>query len=86
MNKENEYTVTIHLIHGDPVKFRAELTDAEMLSKADDIEYMLNRYALGLELDGKLVVIPYNNIKYLEAYPAPPNLPIFMVRRAVSIP
>lgn len=86
MSTENEYTVTFHLIHGEPIKFRAMLTDAELFNKADDIEYMLNRYALAMEVDKKLLIIPYNNIKYIEASPSPPRLPLFMIKNAVSVP
>lgn len=86
MSTESEYTVIIHLIHGEPIKFRALLTDAELFNKADDIEYMLNRYALAMEVDKKLLIIPYNNVKYIEASPSPPQLPLFIIKGAVSIP
>ena len=62
------------------------LTDAELFNKADDIEYMLNRYALAMEVDKKLLIIPYNNVKYIEASPSPPQLPLFIIKGAVSIP
>jgi len=62
------------------------LTDAELFNKADDIEYMLNRHALAMEVDKKLLIIPYNNVKYIEASPSPPQLPLFIIKGAVSIP
>jgi regulatory protein YycH of two-component signal transduction system YycFG len=86
MSGENEYTVIFHLIHGEPIKFSATLTDAELMNKADDIEYMLNRYALAMEVDQKLLIVPYSNIKYIEASPSPPQLPLFMIKGAVSVP
>jgi hypothetical protein len=85
MAGENEFTITIHLIHGDPIKYRARLTDADLEAKADDIEYLLNRYALATEVDKKLLIIPYNNIKYIEVYPPPPKLPVFIIKNGVSI-
>ena len=86
MTRENEFTITIHLIHGEPIRYKASLSDAELAAKADDIEYLLNRYALATEVDKKLLIIPYNNIKYVEVFPAPPALPIFIIKNGISIP
>ncbi len=85
MITEGEYTVTIHLIHGEPIKFKITPTEAEMLAKRDDIEAALNRVTMGLEIDGKFLMIPYSNIKYIEADPAPLDLPIFVLQNAISI-
>ena len=86
MDDSNEFTVTIHLVHGEPIKFKALLTEVDMMKKADDIEYMLKRYALGMEVDGKLLIVPYSNVKFIEASPAPKELPLFMIRNALSVP
>ena len=82
---ENEFTITIHLIHGDPIKFRASVSDTELATKSDDIEYMLNRFALAAEVDKKLLIIPYGNIRYIEVSPSPPVLPLFIIKNGVSI-
>ena len=86
MAADNEFTITIHLIHGNPIKYKAQLSDAELATKADDIEYLLNRYAMATEVDKKLLIIPYNNIKYVEVSPAPPKLPVFIIKNGVSVP
>jgi len=86
MAADNEFTITIHLIHGNPIKYKAKLSDTELATKADDIEYLLNRYALATEVDKKLLIIPYNNIKYVEVFPAPPNLPLFIIKNGISVP
>ncbi|MBF8270840.1 MAG: hypothetical protein HW386_2549 [Gammaproteobacteria bacterium] len=86
MTVENEFTITIHLNNGNPIKYKAKLSDAELATKADDIEYMLNRFALATEVDKRLLIIPYNNIKYIEVFPAPPNLPLFIIKDGISIP
>ena len=86
MAADNEFTITIHLIHGNPIKFKASVSNADLATKADDIEYMLKRYALATEVDKKLLIIPYNNIKYIEVFPAPPNLPLFIIKDGKSIP
>ena len=85
MTTEGEYKVTVYLIHGEPIRFKATLTAAEMLNKGEDIGDALDRTSMCLELDGKLVIIPYSNIKYVEVDPSPPNLPIYVTQRAISI-
>gem|GEM_PF-1062667 len=85
MTTEGEYKVTIYLIHGEPIKFKASLTEAERMGKGMDIEEGLSRTSMGLEIDGKFLIIPYSNIKYIEVIPSPPNLPIFITQRAISI-
>ena len=85
MTTEGEFKVIVHLIHGEPIKFKASPTEAELFSKGEDIEVALTRISMGLEIDGKLLIIPYSNIKYIEADPSPPNLPLFVTQRAISI-
>ena len=54
-----------------------------------------NEYAAGIKLnealaarhliveaDGALLVIPFENIKYIQAYPAPQNLPKYAIKAA----
>ena len=85
MTAEVEFKVIVHLIHGESIKFKVLPTEAEMISKGDDIEAALSRTSMGLEIDGKFMIIPYSNIRYIEADPSPPNLPIFVTQRAKSI-
>jgi hypothetical protein len=35
-----------------------------------------------IEADGALVVIPFENIRYLQAYPAPKKLPSYAIKGA----
>ncbi len=85
MTTEGEYKIIVHLIHGEPIKFKVTPNKAEMMAKKQDIEAALNRVTMGLEIDGKFLMIPYSNIKYIEADPSPPNLPMFITQRAQSI-
>ena len=82
MQERNLLIVTIHLIHGDPIKFEVSLTEAKECSLSDDIERSLIRHALAVELGKKLVLIPYSNIKYVECEPAPNVLPQNIIRGA----
>ena len=85
MTTEGEYKVTVYLIHGEPIKFKASLTKAEKMDKGKDIGEGLSRTSMGVEIEGKLLIIPYSNIKYLEIDPSPPKLPLFITQRAISI-
>ena len=85
MNDKNKPTITIHRIHGDPLKFEVELTAAKELGLSGDIEQSLSREAMAIEAEGTLYIIPYSNINYIEATPAPEILPIFIMRNAKLI-
>ena len=85
MSEDGEFQVTVHLIHGDPIRFRVIPSAAEMLAKGQDIGNALMRISMALEMDGKLLIIPYSNIKYIEASPAPPDLPLFITQGAISM-
>ena len=35
-----------------------------------------------IEADGALLLIPFENIKYIQAHPAPPRLPAYAIKAA----
>ena len=86
MTDENKFTVYIHLIHGEAIKFETNISDANILGVAEDLERALSRNSLAFESDGKLTLVPYSNVKYIEFDPAPEVLPMGMIRNARRIP
>lgn len=82
MGADDFITVTVHLIEGEAIKFEVRLSAAKEYSLGEDIEKSLLRNAMAIELDKKLIMIPYNNIKYVECDPAPSVLPQNMIRGA----
>ena len=80
-----EVTITIHFIQGDPLKFSVTPTAAKMMGLNDDIEMALQRNAMALEIDNKLQIIPYHNVKYFEMDPAPEDLPFSIIQGAKQI-
>ncbi|HEY7840839.1 MAG TPA: hypothetical protein VIC61_04665 [Gammaproteobacteria bacterium] len=78
------HNVTIHLVHGDAIRFRVQLPEWRLLGLGGDIEKAQLRNMMVIELDGKLVMIPYSNIRSIEIDPAPPELPKHILRRAKS--
>jgi len=78
---ENELvTLTVYLVHGEPLKFSMKPTEAKMMGVSDDLERALQRNGIAVEIDNKLLIIPYSNIKYIEIDPSPPGLPFTIVR------
>ncbi len=85
MTNEGDFAVYIHLIHGETIKFETNVSEANIIGAAEDLEKALSRNSLAFELDGKLILVPYTNIKYIEFDPAPPVLPMGMIRNAKKI-
>ena len=46
------------------------------------LKEMLEARNLTIEADGALVVIPFENVKYIQSYPAPKKLPAGVIRGA----
>ncbi len=86
MTNENTFTVYVHLIHGETIKFKTNVSDANLIGIAEDLEKALSRNSLAFDMDGRLLLIPYTNIKYVEFDPAPEVLPMGMIRNAKKIP
>jgi hypothetical protein len=63
------------------VEFPQQLADADATMAARLKEALESRH-LVLEADGALVVIPFENIRYLQAYPAPKKLPSYAIKGA----
>lgn len=78
------HTVSINLIHGNPIRFRVELPEWQLLGLAADIEKAESRNVMALEVDGRLLMIPYSNIRFIHVDPVPPELPDYIVRGAKS--
>ena len=54
----------------------SEATLAARLNEALEARHLM------IEADGALVVIPFENIRYLQAYPAPKKLPSYAIKGA----
>jgi hypothetical protein len=64
-------TITLHLIHGEPIAFKVEMDDARSRNAASNIERSMDSNYIGVELNGKLVIVPIHNIRTIEISPAP---------------
>ena len=87
MANPSNYTITVHLVQGDPLIFVLDPDEikTKLIGLSSDLEGSLNRNAMAIELDNRLLVVPYSNIKYLECDPSPPGLPLTIIRGATSV-
>jgi len=74
--------MVIHFTDGSTktLEFPKQATEDQM--QAQRIKQALEERHLVVEADGALVVFPFENIKYLQAYPAPKKLPDFVIKGA----
>ena len=82
MDTSKKVTLIVNLVHGDPLVFEIELTEAKEYGLGKDIEQALARNAMAIESEGKLYVIPYNNVRYIECSPLQDVLPQNLIRNA----
>ena len=71
MQNLSEITISINLLSGDPIVFKIEANDDIQRNAGARIDRGMNANYIGVELDGKLVIIPTNNIQKVEISPAP---------------
>ncbi len=77
-----EFTMTIHLNQGDPIKFKLVRTVAQLRNVAANLEGGLQARYFGVELNGKLVIVPFHNIRSVEIDPAPAGIISHVLRDA----
>jgi hypothetical protein len=73
----------IHFVDGSKklLEFPQQIAGSDATIAARLQEALEARH-LVIEADGALVVIPFENIRYLQAYPAPKKLPSYAIRGA----
>jgi hypothetical protein len=73
---------TISFVDGTQLKLvwpRPEEPDARL---AGMLERILTNESIAVEVEGRLMIIPVNNIKTMEVSPAPEKLPAMVIRDA----
>ena len=81
-NPQLEYTVTVHRVDDNPLRFKLRLTVDEMRNAGAAIESGLAANYLGVVLDGKLIVVPARRIAGIEMDPAPNVLVAHVIKDA----
>ena len=75
--------IIIHFMDGSKklLEFPQQVADSDA-SAAAKLKEALEARKLVIEAEGALIVIPFDNIKYLQVYPAPKKLPAGVIRGA----
>ena len=63
------------------LEFPQQVADSDVAAAAK-LKEALEARRLVIEAEGALIVIPFENIKYLQAYPVPKKLPAGVIRGA----
>jgi hypothetical protein len=80
-----EFTLTIHLVHGEAMRFKLKRTAAEVRNIGTNLESGLKAQYVGVELNGKLVIVPSHNVRLVEVDPAPGVLVAHVIRDATPV-
>ena len=83
MNEKQKRSMIIHFMDGSKkvLEFPQQVADNDASASAR-LKDALDARHLVLEADGALLVIPFENIKYIQSYPAPKKLPAGVIRGA----
>jgi len=75
--------IIIHFMDGTKklLEFPQQIADSDAAAAAKMKEALESRHLI-LEAEGALLVIPFENIKYIQSYPAPKKLPSNAIRGA----
>jgi len=75
--------IIIHFMDGSKklLEFPQQVADSDA-SAAAKLKEALEARKLVIEAEGALIVIPFENVKYLQVYPAPKKLPSGVIRGA----
>ena len=74
--------MTIHYMDGSKMKLDFPLQTQNENAQVMKLKEALAGRHIVVEADGALLIIPYENIKYIQAYPAPAKLPENAIRAA----
>lgn len=83
MSQNDKRGMVIYFTDGTKkvLEFPQQIADGDA-SMAAKIKDALEARNLTIEADGALIVIPLENVKYIQSYPAPKKLPSGVIRGA----
>jgi hypothetical protein len=80
---EEKRGILIHFMDGSKklLEFPRQVAEGDATAAAK-LKDALEAGKLVIEAEGALIVIPFDNVKYLQVYPAPKKLPAGVIRGA----
>jgi hypothetical protein len=79
MNEESMTCMVIRYVNGNEQRFEFERQE-DVLNLASQIKEVLSADQLMLELEDRLLIIPFQNVEYFEVAPSPDKLPSNAIR------
>ena len=80
-----EFTLTIYRTQGDPIRFKITRDVDELRNVGSAIEDGMSANYLGVELGGKLTIVPTHQITSIDIEPAPHTLIAHVIRDATAV-
>jgi hypothetical protein len=77
--------LTIHFCDGTKLNFEFPAQTPNEMAALLKLEEVLKQRQIIVTVDGAVLIIPFENIKFIQAFPAPPKLPRHAILGA-SIP
>ena len=74
--------ITVYFVDGTSLKLDYKRQTANDIAAGMRLKEIFAAKQLLAEVEGALVVIPFENIKYVVAHPAPPTLPEYTIKEA----
>jgi hypothetical protein len=74
--------LTIHFFEGSRIHIEFPVQTPNEIAAEMKLEDILKQRQIIAEVDGTLLIIPFENIKYIQAHPVPPKLPRHVIQGA----
>lgn len=78
----DQRAIIIHYTDGSQMKLDMPVQSPNESAQVIKLKEALAARHLVVEADGALLIIPFENVKYIQAYPAPAKLPDHAIRAA----
>jgi hypothetical protein len=82
---KTDYTVRIFLTNGEKLCYKSKVANDEVFNLGSGIEGALKADYVGLDMNGKLTIIPFQKIQKIEIEPAPQVLIAHVARNIEAV-
>ena len=84
MSSQNKRFCTINFVDGESMKFIFKpVIEDELTSIGRAIQEMSKNNNLVFDLEGRLIIVPMNNVRSIELSPSPANLPRSVIKARI---
>ena len=84
-NDKTNFTVRVYLTNGEKLCFRSAVSAGKIFNLGSEIENSLEANYLGMDMNGKLTIIPFQHILKIEIEPTPDVLISHVIRNIEAV-